>query len=376
MRIGFSAALVADGRLCGRGDACRTRRLRRRGGDAQRHCRRRPGAALRRPGQHRAARGRRWRRRPDGSHKTQITGTDADHGAGEGDDDYHAYWSPDGKHVVYAHLNWNFITDDGQGKWDIRVADFVDDGVDPPHLANVRVVRPGQRPLVRDAVVGARRQRLPLHRDVRARAMDTELFFCRLTAKGCDVQQLTDVPAWNEQAIFTPDMKNVIFMSSRDQPGFFNTFARAGARRAGLTDRRRLPADPADLRGRLPPAGVQETTDLYQLDLATGAVRRLTTRRRRRLDHPRVHVGPEELAPPVDREPLPRRTAGAGAGRRAAPARAGERVPHPPAGGRPGLERAQQRGDPDRAAHAGAALQAAEAREAAPAKHIRRRRSR
>ncbi len=73
-----------------------------------------------------------WVMRPDGSHKTQITGTDAARGAGEGEDDYHAYWSPDGKQIVYAHLNWNFATDEGQGKWDIRVADFVEDGSKPP----------------------------------------------------------------------------------------------------------------------------------------------------------------------------------------------------------------------------------------------------
>src|SRR5919108_5556994 len=45
-----------------------------------------------------------WVMRPDGSQQTKITETDTDHGAGEGEDDYHAYWSPDGKHVVYAHL--------------------------------------------------------------------------------------------------------------------------------------------------------------------------------------------------------------------------------------------------------------------------------
>src|SRR5437763_8850206 len=80
--------------------------------------------------------------RPDGSHVTKLTGTDAAHGSGEGEDDYHAYWSPDGRHIVYTHLNWNFITDGGRGKWDVRVADFVAAGRHPPHLAHVRVVRP------------------------------------------------------------------------------------------------------------------------------------------------------------------------------------------------------------------------------------------
>jgi hypothetical protein len=75
--------------------------------------------------------------------------------------------------------------------------------------------------------------------------------------------------------VFTPDMKSVIFMSSRDRPGFFNTFASI-AQAAGL-------ASSADYLLTLPifeaayfQPVLQETTDLYQLDLATGNVRRLT----------------------------------------------------------------------------------------------------
>src|SRR5205085_455999 len=73
-----------------------------------------------------------------------------------------------------------------------------------------------------------------LYTETTGTAMDTELFFCRLTASGCQVSQLTNVPAWNEQAIFTPDMSSVIFMSSRDHPGLFNTFS-VLTRDAGLT---------------------------------------------------------------------------------------------------------------------------------------------
>jgi hypothetical protein len=51
----------------------------------------------------------------------------------------------------------------------------------------------------------------------------------------CDVRRLTDDAAWDEQAIFTPDMKDVIFMSSRARPGFFNTWAQAA--RAGGAER-------------------------------------------------------------------------------------------------------------------------------------------
>lgn len=215
-----------------------------------------------------------WVMRPDGSHKVQLTGTDAAHGSGEGEDDYHAYWSPDGKHLVWAHLNWNFVDDNGQGKWDIRVADFVDDGGHPPHLANERVVRPANGHWYETQWWAPDGSGF-LYTETSGTAMDTELFFCRLTAKGCQVRQLTDEPAWNEQAIFTPDSKSVIFMSSRDHPGAFNTFATL-AKDAGLTaDEDYLLTLPVFEAAYFQPV-MQESTDLYQLDLATGAVRRLT----------------------------------------------------------------------------------------------------
>ena len=164
-----------------------------------------------------------WVMRPDGSQKTRLTGTDAARGAGEGEDDYHAYWSPDGKQLVWAHLNWNFVTNGGDGKWDIRVADFVDDGSSPPHLANERVVRPANGHWYETQWWAPDGSGF-LYTETVGTAMNTELFFCKLTATGCEVAQLTDNAAWDEQAIFTPDGKDVIFMSSRDRPGFFNSF--------------------------------------------------------------------------------------------------------------------------------------------------------
>src|SRR3954453_15454642 len=215
-----------------------------------------------------------WVMRPVGSHKTQLTGTDPAHGSGEGEDDFHAYWSPDGRRLVWAHLNWNFATDEGQGKWDIRVADFVDDGSGPPHLANERVVRPANGHFYETQWWAPDGSGF-LYTETTGTAMATQLFFCRLTAKGCKVRQLTHTVAWNAQAVFTPDMKSVIFMSSRDRPGFFNTFAEL-ARTVGLTAS-------ADYLLTLPVFEAayfqpvfQETTDLYQLDLKTRGVRRLT----------------------------------------------------------------------------------------------------
>jgi Tol biopolymer transport system component len=215
--------------------------------------------------------------RPDGSHQTQLTSIappGSTPGYGEGYDDYHAYWSPDGRHLVWAHLNWDFVTAGGQGKWDVRVADFVDDA-SGPHVANVRVVRPANGHWYETQWWAPDGSGF-LYTETSGSAVNPELFSCRLTATGCDVTQLTHNAAWDEQAIFTPDMKDVIFMSSRDHPGFFNTWSQT-AEAAGLTtDEDYLLILPIFELGFLQPVG-QEATDLYDLHLATGAVRRLTT---------------------------------------------------------------------------------------------------
>jgi Tol biopolymer transport system component len=217
-----------------------------------------------------------WVMRPDGSRKTQLTGLDAARGAGEGEDDYHAYWSPDGKRLVWAHLNWNFVNNGGTGYWDIAVADFVDDGVHPPQLARRRVVRPANGNWYETHWWAPDGSGF-LYTETAGNAMNTELYFCRLSARGCTVKHLTNFePGWDEQAIFTPDMKAVIFMSSRDHPGFLNSFSQL-TQAAGLpTSLDYLLVLPIFEAGFLQPVA-QEATDLYLLDLSTRAVRRLTT---------------------------------------------------------------------------------------------------
>jgi Tol biopolymer transport system component len=215
-----------------------------------------------------------WVMHPDGSQQTQLTGLDATHGAGEGEDDYHAYWSPDGKHLVWAHLNWNFVDDGGNGKWDVRVADFVDDA-SGPHLTNIRVVRPANGHWYETQWWSPDGKGF-LYTETWGTADNPELFYCRLTSSGCKTTRLTDNPAWDEQAIFTPDGKDVLFMSSRDHAGFFNTFSQ-NAQTLGLpTDYDYLLILPLFEAGFLQPVG-QESTDLYELNLRTKSVRRLTT---------------------------------------------------------------------------------------------------
>jgi WD40-like Beta Propeller Repeat len=211
---------------------------------------------------------------PDGSDVTKLY-EDPTVQDGEGTDDYHAYWSPDGQRIVWTHFNGNIIDGGGQGRWDVRVANFVVKN-GKPALTNVRVVRPPDGHWYETQWWAPDGSGF-LYTESYGTSIDTELFYCRLPKTGpCQVTQLTDYPAWNEQALFTPDMKDVIFMSSRDHPGFLNTYITL-AREIGLTSAydNFLILPIFDLGYLQPVAG--EATDLYELDLRTHAIRRLTT---------------------------------------------------------------------------------------------------
>jgi hypothetical protein len=128
-----------------------------------------------------------------------------------------------------------------------------------------------------------------LYTETYGHAINPELFFCRLPnpARGaCHPQRLTRNPAWDEQAIFTPGMKRIIFMSSRTLPGAFNDWSVVSR----LLD---LPAryDYALVlsvfaQGFLQP-NLQQATDLWEMTLGwnrghtrfvpRGRLRRLTT---------------------------------------------------------------------------------------------------
>ena len=231
-----------------------------------------------------------WAMHPDGSDQTQITDTfpvGTAPGAGEGIDDYHAYWSPDGTHIEYAHLNWNFITGGGKGNWDVRVAEFHVGANRKPFLSNVHIVRPDNghwyetqwwNPDPRHP--GFLYTETYPSGSGSGASTTPQLFLCELikhySACRGGGTRLTDSPSWDEQAIFTPNGRDVIFMSSRNHPGFFNTWAQA-ARAAGTSnDLDYLLILPLFEAGFLQPVG-QEATDLYMLPLAhPRRVRRLT----------------------------------------------------------------------------------------------------
>src|SRR5438270_11490476 len=174
-----------------------------------------------------------WAMHIDGSDQTQLTDVQPPGStmfSGEGIDDYHAYWSPDGTHIEYAHLNWNFISGGGNGNWDVRVAEFHVGESDMPYLSNTHVVRPDDGHWYETQWWNPNPKRpgflytetYPTPSGSGA-AETPQLFYCQLINHYSECKnggtRLTSSPSWDEQAIFTPDAKDVIFMSSRAQPG-------------------------------------------------------------------------------------------------------------------------------------------------------------
>jgi hypothetical protein len=159
-----------------------------------------------------------WVMRADGSQRTNLTRT------GELYDNFHAYWSPDGTHIVWTKLSWN-AEEGGNGRSDIRVARFDPAGPNGPRLVGEHIVRPGNGHWYETQWWAPDGSGF-LYTETVERAINPELFFCRLPnrdAGGCRQRtRLTFDPAWDEQAIFTPDMNRILFMSSRDLPGAHN----------------------------------------------------------------------------------------------------------------------------------------------------------
>ncbi len=245
-----------------------------------------------------------WVMRRDGSSRTNLTSS------GEFHDNFHAYWSPDGRYIVWTALNWN-ADEGGNGRSDIRVARFDPHGPNGPRLVGEHRVRPPNGHWYETQWWAPDGSGF-LYTESVDTSLNHELFFCRLPdpARGaCRPQRLTRNPAWDEQAIFTPDMDAIIFMSTRDHAGAFNNWTRL----ATLLD---LPAryDYALVLqvfsdGFLQPV-FQQADDLYRIDLdwnsdrtrfhRRGPVRRLTHSGARRLDHPRVRLGPRRPAAALD----------------------------------------------------------------------------
>jgi hypothetical protein len=220
-----------------------------------------------------------WVMTRDGTQHTNLNHSSEFH------DNFHAYWSPDGNYIVWTALSWN-ADEGGNGKSDVRVARFVPNGPNGPRLVGEHVVRPANGHWYETQWWAPDGSGF-LYTETVDTAINPELFFCRLPnpASGmCDPVRLTSDPAWDEQAIFTPDMNRILVMSSRDLPGAHNDWAKVATFLG-------LPAEfdyalilPIFSDSFLQPV-LQQATDLYEIELRwnagrrtfrPGAIRRLT----------------------------------------------------------------------------------------------------
>ena len=232
--------------------------------------------------------------RRDGSRPRRLTTTsDPDHGApytatsGVPYDNFHAFWSPDGRQVVWTHTEAHPLAAGGQ-TWQILLGDFVvRRGV--PSLRQVRVVgkpygvyetqpwAPDGSGFLFSAAGGSRS---PYQASAPGWG-HMQLYFLRLYGRGASparprVTQISDdTPAYNEQAIFTPDMRMVIMMSNRTAPqGSWYDLVVSAAMRTGFdapdTGSTQTLQFLSDF------VGADFHSDLYAVDIRTKAIRQLT----------------------------------------------------------------------------------------------------
>ena len=201
---------------------------------------------------------------PDGSSVVNLSNGE------EGEDNFHAYWSPDGTKIAWTHIAWDIESPGNHGLWSVRVADYVDDA-SGPHLANVQTVRPENGHFY-ETQWWSPDGRGFLYTESVDNALNLELFFYDLDGT---IKRLTNDPAWDEQAVFNKDGDKVIFMSTRGEPSDWQTWA-AASYASGLTPGLDyLLITPLFFGLFFSPVDAP-STDLYEVDWATNATRRLT----------------------------------------------------------------------------------------------------
>ena len=222
--------------------------------------------------------------RPDGSHLTRLTGPGSSFNSGGVPyDNFHPSWSPDGRHLIWTHARFGARAQGGT-QWTILLSAFVVGRNGIPHLGAVTAVAPGGDHAYETQVwapdgSGVLYTSSSSDGHLRTGWLNSELYFLRLHGDGASpshplVTHITDgSPGWDEQAVFTPDMRDVIWMSSRATPTWYQAVVTA-AQQAGYD-----PPFENEVFGPFFVLTVLDPkfrTDLYELDLRTHAARRLT----------------------------------------------------------------------------------------------------
>jgi hypothetical protein len=233
--------------------------------------------------------------RSDGTDVTRLTARSDPNGGvvysntrGVPYDNYHPYFSPNGRHIVWTRQE-AYPLSQGGARWQIMLADFVAPRHGHPHLAHVRVVGPAfgiyetqqWAPDGSGFLFTAFGPRRSPFQSTPPGWMHQQLYFMRVYGRGASpahprVTQLSDdTPVYQEQAAFTPDMREVIFMSNRNSAaGSWYDEVIAAAQRTGFdapdpgsTGTLQFLADFSDPHFR---------SDLFMVDVRTHDLRELT----------------------------------------------------------------------------------------------------
>jgi hypothetical protein len=230
---------------------------------------------------------------PDGTHVYRLT-TNSDPNnlvpftptTGTPYDNFHAYWSPNGNEIIWTHVEAYPLSEGGQTS-EIMLGDFtVTEG--KPELTNVRVVgkpygayetqpwSPDGKGFLFFASGG---HNSPFQAEAPGWG-NARLYYMRLYGEGATPESPrvtligNNQPVYQEQAVFTPDMKDVIEMSNRDTgPSWYRRVAKAAQRSgfdAPLTGASQTLQFLADFNG------PEFHSDLWEVNVQRRQFRRLT----------------------------------------------------------------------------------------------------
>lgn len=129
------------------------------------------------------------------------------------------FFSHDGRRIAWAQrIERPKLLNPTQfcGFWDIKVADFSDDGQNP-RLANIKTFRPGGIPAFNESYGFTPDDRSIIFcSDFNQKSFWTSQIFTCDAQTGQDIRQLTE-DAYNEHATYSPDGKHIVWMTCKGE---------------------------------------------------------------------------------------------------------------------------------------------------------------